>query len=71
MARSAGIYVIVDWHIHEAVPTKGEAIAFFKQIAQDYGKYPHVIYEDWNEPLQVLFTGRGAPTSQLRWTGTR
>nr|BAI44495.1 beta-1,4-endoglucanase [Aphelenchus avenae]BAI44496.1 beta-1,4-endoglucanase [Aphelenchus avenae] len=52
-AIEAGIYVIVDWHIHEAVPTKGEAIAFFKQIAQEYGKYPHVIYEDWNEPLQV------------------
>jgi endoglucanase len=45
--------VIIDWHIHEAQSAKAEAIAFFKQMATDYGKYPHVIYEIWNEPLQA------------------
>ncbi|KAH7713627.1 beta-1,4-endoglucanase [Aphelenchoides avenae] len=52
-AIEAGIYVIIDWHIHEAQGSKADAIAFFKQMATDYGKYPHVIYETWNEPLQV------------------
>jgi endoglucanase len=52
-AIEAGIYVIIDWHIHEAQSAKADAIAFFKQMATDYGKYPHVIYEIWNEPLQV------------------
>ncbi|KAI1710261.1 cellulase (glycosyl hydrolase family 5) domain-containing protein [Ditylenchus destructor] len=52
-AIEAGIYVIIDWHDHEAASHKSDAIDFFKQMANDYGKYPHVLYELWNEPLQV------------------
>ncbi|KAH7668155.1 beta-1,4-endoglucanase [Aphelenchoides avenae] len=52
-AISNGIYVIADFHIHEAQNYKSQALAFFKQVAKDYGKYPHVLYELWNEPLQV------------------
>ena len=44
------IYVIIDWHAHE-MHTK-EAKAFFAQMAQKYGKYPHVIYELYNEPVE-------------------
>ena len=44
------IYVIIDWHAHE-MHTK-EAKAFFGQMAQKYGKYPHVIYELYNEPVE-------------------
>ena len=43
-----GIYVIIDWHceaFHQA-----EAVAFFKKMAQMYGKYPNIIYEIINEP---------------------
>jgi endoglucanase len=48
-----GIYVLVDWHDHNAQNHKSQAIAFFKAIAQKYGSNPHIIYETFNEPLQV------------------
>ena len=44
------IYVIIDWHAHE-MHTQ-EAKAFFAQMAQKYGKYPHAIYELYNEPVE-------------------
>ncbi|MDR0547125.1 MAG: cellulase family glycosylhydrolase [Dysgonamonadaceae bacterium] len=43
------IYVIIDWHTHRFYP--GEAKAFFTQVAEKYGKYPNIIYEIFNEPL--------------------
>jgi aryl-phospho-beta-D-glucosidase BglC (GH1 family) len=47
-----GIYVIVDWHDHNAHEHQSQAIAFFQEIATDYGDYPNVIYEIFNEPEQ-------------------
>ncbi|MFA5729367.1 MAG: glycoside hydrolase family 5 protein, partial [Candidatus Neomarinimicrobiota bacterium] len=47
-----GIYVIVDWHDHNAQEHRPQAIAFFQEIAQEYGEYPNVIYEIFNEPEQ-------------------
>ena len=43
------LYVIVDWHSHEMLTQK--AVDFFGYIAKKYGKYPHVIYELYNEPV--------------------
>ena len=43
------VYVIIDWHTY--YPQKEEAKAFFSMMAQKYGKYPHVIYEIYNEPM--------------------
>ena len=48
-----GIYVIIDWHSHHAENQLAEAKTFFKQMARNYGKYPNVIYEIYNEPLNV------------------
>ena len=48
----AGIYVIIDWHDHNANRHTEQAQAFFEEIAMTYGKYPNVIYELWNEPLR-------------------
>ncbi len=48
-AIDIGIYVIVDWHAHGPAPD--QATAFFTQIAREYGRYPNVIYEPYNEPL--------------------
>lgn len=48
-----GIYVIVDWHDHHAENNQEEAIEFFKEIAETYGDEPNIIYEIFNEPLQV------------------
>ena len=44
------VYVIIDWHSHH-LQTK-EAKQFFGQMAKKYGKYPHVIYEIYNEPVE-------------------
>lgn len=42
------VYVIVDWHDHNI--HEKEAVDFFSRMAADYGKYPHVIWEIFNEP---------------------
>ena len=44
------VYVIIDWHSH-VLQTK-EAKQFFGQMAKKYGKFPHVIYEIYNEPVE-------------------
>lgn len=50
-ALSLGIYVIIDWHSHEAENNLDEAISFFQEMAQLYGSYPNIIYEVYNEPV--------------------
>ena len=47
-AIEQGIYVIIDWHSHNI--NLKEANEFFKKMATEYGKYPNVIYEIYNEP---------------------
>lgn len=49
-AIKQGLYVIIDWHSH-TMQTEA-AKAFFGQMAQKYGKYPNVIYEIFNEPVE-------------------
>jgi endoglucanase len=44
------VYVIIDWHSHEMHTQK--AVEFFGRMARKYGKYPHVIYELYNEPVE-------------------
>ncbi|PPK84558.1 putative secreted protein (Por secretion system target) [Neolewinella xylanilytica] len=45
------IYVIVDWHTHEAERYRSEAITFFTDIARLYGDRDNIIYEIYNEPI--------------------
>ena len=49
-AIKQNVYVIIDWHTHE-MKTR-EAKEFFGRMAQRYGKFPHVIYEIYNEPVE-------------------
>lgn len=51
-----GLYVIIDWHDHHGEQHQKEAEAFFGEMAQRYGKYPNVIYELYNEPLDVSWS---------------
>lgn len=59
-----GIYVIVDWHDHQAENHTQEAIAFFNAISAKYGKYPNLIYEIYNEPLNVSWKDVIKPYAQ-------
>ncbi len=52
-AVELGLYVIIDWHDHEAIAHQSEAEAFFDEVAGKYGHLPNVIYETFNEPLEV------------------
>lgn len=51
IAIKKGIYVIIDWHDHDASDHVKEASAFFKEMAFLYKNTPNVIFEPYNEPL--------------------
>lgn len=51
-----GIYVIVDWHDHHAEDHIEEAKYFFSELSSRYGQYPNLIYEPYNEPLDVSWS---------------
>lgn len=52
-AIAKGIYVIIDWHTHHAEDYPQQAVNFFSEMAHKFGHYPNVIYEIYNEPLEV------------------
>lgn len=56
-AIDLGIYIVIDFHEHNAENFQKEAEIFFAAMAQKYGKYPNVIYEIYNEPLMVSWSG--------------
>ena len=47
------IYVIIDWHSHEAHTEVSNATKFFTEMAQKWGQYDHVIFELYNEPIEA------------------
>ena len=49
-AIKQNVYVIIDWHSHHMYTR--EAKQFFGEMAQKYGRYPHIIYEIFNEPIE-------------------
>jgi endoglucanase len=58
------MYVIIDWHSHHAESYRSDAIAFFQDMARTYGTRNHVIYEIYNEPLQISWSGTIKPYAQ-------
>lgn len=52
-AIKAGIYVVIDFHVHEGQNHTELAKSFFTEMATAYGNHPNVIYEPWNEPLNT------------------
>ena len=63
-AIDLGIYVIVDWHDHHAHLNRDEAVKFFKTIAEKYGDKPNLIYEIYNEPMEVSWADDVKPYSE-------
>ncbi|AVR44599.1 glycoside hydrolase [Christiangramia fulva] len=55
-AIKLNLYVIVDWHDHHAQDHTQEAMAFFDELSRKYGNFPNVIYEIYNEPLEVSWS---------------
>jgi endoglucanase len=53
-AINNGIYVIIDYHSHDAHNNPEPAVEFFSKMAEKYGRYPNVIYEIYNEPLKDI-----------------
>jgi endoglucanase len=52
-AIKLGIYVVIDYHAHTAHENRAQAQAFFADMARRYGNTPNVLYETYNEPLDV------------------
>jgi aryl-phospho-beta-D-glucosidase BglC (GH1 family) len=56
-AIDVGVYVLVDWHDHNAHLHRDQAIDFFTRVAAEFGEFPNVLYEPYNEPLNVSWSG--------------
>ncbi|SLM62405.1 MULTISPECIES: cellulase family glycosylhydrolase [Dickeya] len=63
-AIANNMYVIIDWHSHTAENNRSEAISFFQDMARKYGNKPNVIYEIYNEPLQVSWNNTIKPYAE-------
>ena len=55
-AIEKGLYVIIDWHSHHAEDNTEEAVLFFKEMASMYGHHNNIIYEIYNEPLDISWS---------------
>jgi endoglucanase len=50
-----GVYVVVDWHAGDAPSTQSQAVTFFTNLATKYGACPNILYEDFNEPVNLTW----------------
>ena len=55
-AIEKGLYVIIDWHSHHAEDNTEEAVLFFEEMASMYGHHNNIIYEIYNEPLDISWS---------------
>jgi endoglucanase len=59
-----GVYVIIDWHDHNAEKHTDQAVSFFEKMASEYGSYPNIIYEIYNEPTKVSWDNDVKPYAE-------
>jgi len=60
-AIDAGIYVLIDWHDHNANTHLAQASDFFDEMAEVYGSYPNVLFETFNEPEHQIWSSEIKP----------
>jgi len=65
-ATKLGMYVLVDWHVHQYNPneTKDEAKKFLADISKKYANYQNVLYEICNEPTNSSWDSQLKPYAQ-------
>jgi endoglucanase len=50
-AIDLGLYVLIDWHSHAAEMSVEQSKQFFGEMAEEFGSFPNVLYETYNEPI--------------------
>jgi aryl-phospho-beta-D-glucosidase BglC (GH1 family) len=60
-AIDLGVYVLIDWHDHNAHLNQAKSAEFFSKIAEEFGQFPHVLYETFNEPEQIEWASQIKP----------
>jgi endoglucanase len=70
-ALANGLYVIIDWHTENAHKYTDEAVEFFTQMALLYGKNDNIIYEIFNEPLEISWSNTIKPYAEKVITAIR
>jgi aryl-phospho-beta-D-glucosidase BglC (GH1 family) len=60
-AIDLGVYVLIDWHDHHAFEHQSQSVEFFSKIADEFGRFPHVLYETFNEPEQADWASQIKP----------
>ncbi|MBP5695331.1 MAG: glycoside hydrolase family 5 protein [Treponema sp.] len=65
-ATALGMYVIVDWHIHNDNPNKykAEAKKFLDEVSKKYANYGNVLYEICNEPVNSDWNSQIKPYAE-------
>jgi endoglucanase len=65
-AIAAGVYVLIDFHYHgeeKSIPAEEQAaaVAFFSEMSAKYAGVPNVLYETFNEPLDLNWSTQLKP----------
>nr|UNG40276.1 glycoside hydrolase family 5 subfamily 2 [Acanthocinus aedilis] len=51
------MYVLIDWQDFEAENHLEASLGFFDKLSKKYGSYPNIIYEPYNEPISLDWSG--------------
>jgi hypothetical protein len=72
-ARSKNLYVIIDYHqIDDALTgtSAADATTFWNDVAAQFASYPNVLYEPFNEPLDLSATWAAFKPVVQGWVDT-